>query len=294
MSEQSTLTNDKPHSHYDVLGPLMPAKAFFFVIVDEPGKDGFLVRKIYASNTDPYLSKMELSDLKVLSETNPERYGLIPKNYSAPFTVAEHVLGDNVSSYISTSSAFPEGSPRFGGKTIIVDIDKALKSGAKLISTEEILKSLDDYRQLNPHLKKKIDRISNYVKDIDKEVLLHGEKIPASAIFTPETLKYTKYFTRGARVVQVTGIIFTAYDLEQATEKSIKNSSVKPITAEVIRQAGGWGSAIAGAKIGTVAGAAVGIETGPGVVLTGLVGGIVFGAAGYFGADWVADYIDEN
>lgn len=54
MSEQSTLTNDKPHSHYDVLGPLMPARAFFFVIVDEPGKDGFLVRKIYASNTDPY------------------------------------------------------------------------------------------------------------------------------------------------------------------------------------------------------------------------------------------------
>ncbi|RAN76880.1 hypothetical protein B5P41_35980, partial [Bacillus sp. SRB_28] len=71
---------------------------------------------------------------------------------------------------------------------------------------------------------------SNYVEDIDKEVLLHGKKIPASAIFTPETLKYTKYFTRGARVVQVTGIVFTAYDLEQATEKSIKNSSVQPIT----------------------------------------------------------------
>lgn len=241
MSEQSTLTNDKPHSHYDVLGPLMPARAFFFVIVDEPGKDGFLVRKIYASNTDPYLSKMDLSDLKVLSETNPERYGLMPKNYSAPFTVAEHVMGDNISSYISTSSAFPEGSPRFEGKTIIVDIDKAVRSGAKLISTEEILKSLDDYRNQNPHLKKKIERISNYVRDIDKEVLLHGEKIPASAIFTPETLKYAKYFTRGARVIQVTGIIFTAYDLEQATEKSIKNGSVKPITAEVIRQAGGWG-----------------------------------------------------
>lgn len=54
------------------------------------------------------------------------------------------------------------------------------------------------------------------------------------------------------------------------------------------------GGAIAGAKIGTVAGAAIGIETGPGVVLTGRVSGIVFGAAGYFGADWMADYIDEN
>ncbi|HIE9781355.1 TPA: hypothetical protein ACXRZB_002721 [Klebsiella pneumoniae] len=52
--------------------------------------------------------------------------------------------------------------------------------------------------------------------------------------------------------------------------------------------------AVAGAKIGTVAGAAVGIETGPGVVLTGLIGGVIFGTAGYFGADWVADHIDEN
>lgn len=52
--------------------------------------------------------------------------------------------------------------------------------------------------------------------------------------------------------------------------------------------------AVAGAKIGTVAGAAVGIETGPGVVLTGLIGGVIFGTSGYFGADWVADHIDEN
>ncbi|MCI1033619.1 glycine zipper family protein [Raoultella terrigena] len=294
MSKKSTLTNDQPYSHYDVLGPLMPARAFFFVIVDEPGKDGFLVRKIYASNSDPYLSKMNLSDAKVLSETNPERYGLVPKSYSAPYTVAEHVMGNNASSYISTSSVFPEGSPRFEGKTIIVDIDKAVKSGAKLIPTEAILKSLEDYKEQNPHLKKRIDRISNYVEDIDKEVLLHGEKIPASAIFTPETLKYTKYFTRGARVVQVAGIVFTAYDLEQATEKSIKNSRVQPIAAEVIRQAGGWGAAMVGAKVGTAAGALVGVETGPGAILTGLVGGIIFGTAGYFGADWVADYIDEN
>lgn len=87
-------------------------------------------------------------------------------------------MGDNASSYISTSSAFPEGSPRFEGKTIIVDIEKAVMSGDKLISTEEILKSLDDYKSQNPHLAKRIDKISKYVKDIDKEVLLHGEKYP--------------------------------------------------------------------------------------------------------------------
>jgi len=69
---------------------------------------------------------------------------------------------------------------------------------------------------------------------------------------------------------------------------------MKPISAEVVRQAGGWGSAVAGMKIGAATGAALGIETGPGALLTGLVGGIVFGAAGYYGADWVADFIDEN
>lgn len=39
---------------------------------------------------------------------------------------------------------------------------------------------------------------------------------------------------------------------------------------------------------------AQGIETGPGAIITGLVGGIVAGAAGYYGADWIADHIYEN
>lgn len=72
------------------------------------------------------------------------------------------------------------------------------------------------------------------------------------------------------------------------------NEGAKPISAEVIRQAGGWGGAVAGFKVGGVIGAGVGIETGPGAIITGLVGGIVFGTAGYFGADWVADHIYEN
>lgn len=45
MTEYSTLTNETPHSTYDVTGLLMPARAFFFTVVDEPGKDGFLVKK---------------------------------------------------------------------------------------------------------------------------------------------------------------------------------------------------------------------------------------------------------
>ena len=52
--------------------------------------------------------------------------------------------------------------------------------------------------------------------------------------------------------------------------------------------------AAAGFKVGGVVGAALGIETGPGAILTGAIGGIVFGTAGYFGADWVADHIYAN
>ena len=39
---------------------------------------------------------------------------------------------------------------------------------------------------------------------------------------------------------------------------------------------------------------ALGIEADPEAIITGLVGGIVAGAAGYYGADWIADHIYEN
>jgi hypothetical protein len=143
-------------------------------------------------------------------------------------------------------------------------------------------------------LSKRIDKIAKYVRDFDKEVLVHSERVPPKAIFNTSSLKVAKIATGAGRVVQVLGIVLTAYDLEQASEKSFHAKSVKPISAEVIRQAGGWGAAVAGFKVGGIAGAALGIETGPGAVLTGLAGGIIFGAAGYFGADWVADHIDKN
>jgi len=289
-----TATNTTPQSYFDVTSYLMPARAFFFVVVDEVGRDGFLVRKIYASPSSPYLSKMNLSPLKQMSELYPEKYGLHPKSFEATTSVAEHVMGANKSPYISTSSIFPDGSPRFEGREIFIDIEKAKASGAKLISTEEIVTALRQYQTQNPHLSKRIEKITSYVRDIDKEILVHGERIPAKAVFNPKSLGTTSKIIATARVVQVIGVVLTAYDLEQASEKSYQAKSVKPISAEVIRQAGGWGGAIAGFKVGGAAGAAVGIETGPGAIITGLVGGIIFGSAGYFGADWVADHIDKN
>ncbi|MNZ54292.1 hypothetical protein D3C78_721900 [compost metagenome] len=287
-------TSQQPGSVHDLPGYLMPARAFFFVIVEEPGKDGFLVRKIYASSKSPYLSNMQLSPLQLLSQTNPQRYGLMPKSPGASVSVAEHVLGKNQSSFISTSSIFPEGSPRFDGRSIFIDTRKAEQAGARLVSTEEILRDLAHYKAQHPHLAKRIDKISAYVRDIDKEVLVQGKKVPAGAIFTPNSLKTTQTVVRTARVVQVLGIALTAYDLTTATQESIRVGNAKPISAEVVRQAGGWGSVWAGFKVGGLAGAALGVETGPGLIISGLVGGIIFGAAGFFGTDWVADHIYEN
>lgn len=289
-----TTTNTTDKSYYDITAQLMPARGYFFIVVDEVGKDGFLVRKIYASPSSPYLSSMNLAPLKQMSELYPEKYGLMPKDWGSSTSIAEHVMGNNKSPYVSSSSIFPNGSPRFDGREIIIDIEKAKSSGARLISTEEIIKSLNEYKAANPHLTKRINTITNYVKEIDKEVLINGKKVPASAIFNPASLKSSMTIIKSARVIQVVGIVLTAYDLEQATAKSFETKSVKPITAEVIRQAGGWGAAAAGFKIGGVVGAGLGVETGPGLVVTGLVGGIVFGAAGYFGADWVADHIYKN
>lgn len=91
--------------------------------------------------------------------------------------------------------------------------------------------------------------------------------------------------------MRVFAIGFTAYGLGQAGEKSIAQKSVKPISIEVVKQAGGWGGPVAGARVGMMLGAAVGIETGPGAIVTGAIGGIVFGTAGYFAASWLTEYL---
>jgi hypothetical protein len=92
----------------------------------------------------------------------------------------------------------------------------------------------------------------------------------------------------------VVGVVMTAKDVYQAGQRSLEQGSAKPLAAEGIRQVGGWGGGIAGAKIGFGVGALLGIETGPGAIVTGAIGAVIFGAAGYFGADWIADKISPN
>lgn len=130
---------------------------------------------------------------------------------------------------------------------------------------------------------------------MDKEFLIQpNRRVPPSGIFTEGGLALTLGVVKYARVVQVVGIAFTAYDVGVAADQSFKTKSIRPIEKEVVRQIGGWGGAIAGMKLGAAAGALVGMETGPGTIITGLIGGIVFGAIGYFGGGAVADQIPSK
>ena len=78
----------------------------------------------------------------------------------------------------------------------------------------------------------------------------------------------------------------SVYDLGKAGQESYQKKSIVPIAKETVRQSGGWAGAWAGAEIGGAGGALVGIESGPGAIITGAVGAVIFGTAGFFGADW--------
>lgn len=63
--------------------------------------------------------------------------------------------------------------------------------------------------------------------------------------------------------------------------------------AETARQVGGWGGAIAGARMGFGVRLAFGLETGPGVVFTSLGCAIVFGILGYNMGDAIGSIIEK-
>lgn len=284
-------TNGEADSRVDVLGHPMPAHMFVFVVVDEVGRDGFLVRNCYASVDSPWLKPLDLGRAGEYREVFPERLGLWGKGPDSTATIAEHVMGDvRVTSYASVSGNFPHGANRFEGKTVYIDIAAAKRSGARIITPEEIGIALDDYQRQFPHLKGRIARIKNYSLNLDNEFLIQpNRRVPPSGIFTRRGLGLSLGIVKYARVIQVVGIGFTAYDIGVATGQSFSTRSIRPIEKEVVRQIGGWGGATAGMKMGASAGALVGLETGPGTVITGLIGGIVFGAIGYFGGAVVAD-----
>ncbi|WP_157823939.1 glycine zipper family protein [Melittangium boletus] len=256
-----------------------PWRAFFFVLADEVLPSAKVVRKVLefpgASQAQYMLS-------------HPEIFGMKPPNPLAPYSLGQHALGQNQSRYLSASTR-PGGAPNIKGRPVYIDVNKAQAAGAKIHSTEAICADLDQLVKNDPSLKPRVDKLKDVIRAIEGEVLIEGA-VPASAVKSSNAM----LLTRSARAVQVVGMAFTVYDVSKATAKSIDRKSIKPITAEGVRQVGGWAAAVAGSKIGFGAGTLVGIETGPGAILFGVGGALIFGTAGYLGADWLADFIDEN
>ncbi len=290
---------------------ISPARGFLFVVFDQLPEVGAgnLIRKVAVV---------------------PRNFALQPANALGQLTAAQHALGINLgqSQWLSASGR-PFGAANFRGTPLLMDTARIAKGGGRIITTTELVTALQQHAAQNPSSAARVNRLINAITKVEGEVLVEGATPPHSArplsvphtryVKTAETLwerfnakqitrseleaglsgledayKSARSVGRAGRVLMVVAIAFTVIDVARATDQSIEQGSVKPVTAETIRQVGGWGGAIAGAKIGGLAGAAFGIETGPGAIITGAVGAVIFGFAGYFGADWVADHISEN
>lgn len=271
------------------------ARAFLFIVVDELSPSGKIVRKVQipSANVVKDLMKKPIETIKNSMHGHQyERYGMRPPDPYAMKTVGEHVFGDNQSQFLSAST-LPEGAPKIDGKPQWIDIKKLKAAGSTIHTTEEIVTDLRRLMKVNPQWKNLYEKLINTVTKSEGEVLIEG-KVPPHAIKSAKTMEVTRKVGKYVRVVNVVGVVFTAYDIGKASKKSVDQKSYKPIAAETIRQVGGWGGALAGMKIGGAGGVAVGAVSGPGAVITGAVGGLIGGVLGYLGADWVADQIDEN
>lgn len=275
----SLRTEDRPAT-------TVPGRAFFFVLADEI--DPFrrkLVRKVV------FPAGLQGNTALVEQIVNPARHGFSAIDPASKVSVGRHVLGRTDSRFVSASERLM-GSPRFAGQRLWIDADKVRQGGGRIVEGAEIVADLDRIAAKSakhPAFIEYIAEIKRKAVLIDREVLIEGGVAP-NAVKGAAAMG----MTRGLQFVQGVGIVITAYDLSAAADRSITQHSVKPLAAETLRQAGGWGAAVAGMKVGALAGGLVGIETGPGAVVTAAVGAAIFGAAGYFGADWIADQISAN
>lgn len=260
--------------------------------------------------------------------------GIGPLRPADPFgllTPPEHVLGlrPNTSPFLSASDR-PMGASTIRGEPILIDVAKVKAAGGHILTVEELAQQLARYAADNPSARNTIEKLINTITKVEGEVLVKGG-VPAGAgkpitgpahlghIHSAESLfedfKAGKInqtqFEQGLKEVEqayararivgkvgraftVVAVVLTVVDVGRAANQSVQQHSPKPLAAEAIRQVGGWGGAIAGAKIGGVLGAMAGIETGPGAIVTGAIGAVAFGFLGYIGADIVADRISPN
>jgi hypothetical protein len=260
----------------------------------------------------------------------PRDFALMPANPLGNLTPAEHALNINPtqSPFLSASDrAF--GAPSINGRPLLLDVAKLRQAGARIYSPTDVVRDLERFAAKNPASRAQVDRLISTIRDIEGEVLIQGGTPPGSA--SHPTAAHNAYIRsaedswadfragrltrtqlqeelaslerayskarvvgRVGRVLMVVGVVVTIADVAVAAERSVQQKSFRPLGAEAVRQAGGWGGALGGAELGFGVGALFGIETGPGAIITGAIGALVFGAAGYLGADWVADRISPK
>ena len=264
-----------------------------YVVVNEMDTNRYYTRKVYKvfGEAEKVFKPLGLSSIDILQQMYPDKYGLVPTDFKAQNSVSEHVIEKvkHTSRFVSVSE-LQQGAQNYRGNLIFIDKNELMKLNIKIYSTDDIIKILNATESLSESEK---ERFKNIVIQ-DKEVLLEPKQtIPKHGIVSESKMNLIRNLETTGKYIQVVGIFMTIYDLEQAAEKSIKQHSPKPLIAETARQVGGWGGAIAGARIGFGVGLAFGVETGPGVVLTSLGCAIVFGILGYNAGDVIGDIIEK-
>ncbi|MEM6665526.1 MAG: hypothetical protein AAF638_03905 [Pseudomonadota bacterium] len=258
------------------------------VVSDEPLPREKAVRRL---ETSPMRAaeRAEALGRPIHVDADPEVHGISPKKPDSNVRVAGHVMGRTDSKFISAST-LRNGAQRIEGTPHYIDMQTVRNAGNPVHTNDEIISALatEASKAKDPARQARIEQIQTLAR-ADAEVLIEGD-IPAKAVKGPSAMT----LTRVARGAQVVGLAVTAYDVTRAARESIQAESPRPIAAEVLRQAGGWGAAYAGMKAGLVVGAAAGAPTGVGAVVSGVVGGLIGGVAGYFGMDYVADRIHRN
>lgn len=308
------------------------ARGYMFVVVEvlpDVGVDT-VIRKEHPGNVwrgaQPQAGSAR-GTVKVIAV--PRDFSMAPADPTANYSPAEHALGRRQGGYLSISTK-NLGAPTMEGVPLLIDMNKVRASGAQIYSVPEVVADIRRFIAENPASRQSAERLIDTILHAEHEALIRNTKITSDAVRVAsevhqvqinaarnvwtdlhaerisreqamqrlgqleKSYALARTLGRYGRVLTVIGLVITVADVARAAQQSADQKSFRPLAAEAMRQTGGWGGAWAGAKIGFIGGAALGVETGPGLILTGALGAIIFGAAGYFGADWVADQISPN
>ncbi len=223
---------------------------------------------------------------------NPMLYGVKASDPRATLHPVEHVVNVHGSTpQTGAPSPWISGSRRPGGAKLIVgdpiyiDLEVVRKVGVEFIDEKPLAAMAREYAEMHPEKRASIETWLANQPD-EREVVFKGD-IPRRAVGRPKV----RWWNEGARWLGRVSKLETAYQLGKATYQSVKQRSIRPLGAQLVRE----GSSYAGSAVGSAAGAAYGLRGGPyGAIVYGIWGGITGGIVGYEVGDRAADEIYED